>query len=231
MSSCDRPVNASPRTVPRLFSEAWPPRPSLQVLSALDNEERKLFHDRIQHLDRRIVPGINKLQWTSTKHHLDYYTKEAIKYCRDADLTVTAFKAANRKIEENCRLISETLLVSVEKKKLYDHAEFEKMQVDHREVAKQKFERAFEEIKKYMTSTYQIFSGDSEEVQREWLNFTRKIDKKLEDSLRTTVKKSLQELSRVLNGDKKSEVPVPIFKVQVLLEKRCVPRLPPPGSG
>lgn len=191
-----------------------------KVLSALDKEERRLFNDRIQHLDRRIVPGANKLQWTSLKHHLDYYTKEAVKYCRDADITVTSFKAANRKIDENCKLIAETLLVSVERKKLYDHAEFEDVQVQHREATKERFQRAYEEIKKYMSSTYQIFAGDSEEVQREWLNFTRKIDKKLEDALRLTVKKSLQELSRVLNGDKKTEVAIPVFSVRVQLEKR-----------
>ena len=192
-----------------------------KVLSALDKEERRLFQDRIQHLDRRIIPGVNKLQWTSLNHHLEYFTKEAVKYCRDGDVTVTAFKAANRKIEENCKLIAETLLVSVEKKKLYDHAEFEKLQVDHRGATQGRFQRAYEEIKKYMASTYQIFGSDSEDVQREWLNFTRKIDKKLEDALRTTVKKSLQELSRVLNGDKKNEVPIPIFNVRVQLEKRC----------
>jgi hypothetical protein len=38
----------------------------------------------------------------------------------------------------------------------------------------------------------QIFEGDSEEVQREWVRFRQKVDKKMEDALRHTVKKSLQ---------------------------------------
>jgi dynein heavy chain len=45
----------------------------------------------------------------------------------------------------------------------------------------------------------------------------RKVDKRLEDSLRMTVKKSLQELSRALNGDNKTEV-IPIFNVLTILK-------------
>lgn len=44
------------------------------------------------------------------------------------------------------------------------------------------------------------------------------IDKKMEDALRHTVKRSLQELSRVLNGDNKTEV-VPVFTVTINLGK------------
>ncbi len=44
------------------------------------------------------------------------------------------------------------------------------------------------------------------------------VDKKLEDALRHTVKRSLQELSRILNGDAKTEV-LPVFRVTMVLEK------------
>lgn len=64
----------------------------------------------------------------------------------------------------------------------------------------------------------QIFEADSEEVQREWVRYTQKVDKRMEEALRHTVKRSLQELSRLLNGDKKTEVQ-PIFHVTMVLEK------------
>ncbi len=38
----------------------------------------------------------------------------------------------------------------------------------------------------------QVFENDSEEVQREWVKYTQKVDKKMEEALRYTVKKSLQ---------------------------------------
>lgn len=50
------------------------------------------------------------------------------------------------------------------------------------------------------------------------LMLLEQIDKKMEDALRHTVKRSLQELSRVLNGDNKTEV-VPVFTVTINLGK------------
>lgn len=48
-----------------------------QVLTALDKEERRLFHDRLRYLDKRITPGVTKLAWTSPKATLDFFYKEA----------------------------------------------------------------------------------------------------------------------------------------------------------
>ena len=43
------------------------------------------------------------------------------------------------------------------------------------------------------------------------------MDKKLEDALRTSVRRSLQEMSRALNGDKRLEV-APLFIVSLHLD-------------
>lgn len=56
-----------------------------------------------------------------------------------------------------------------------------------------------------------FFESDGEEVQREWVRFTAKIDKKVEGVLHHAVKRSLQELNRLLNGDSKTEV-LPVFR-------------------
>ncbi|KAK9823872.1 hypothetical protein WJX72_006072 [[Myrmecia] bisecta] len=189
-----------------------------KILGALEREERRLFHDRLRYLDRRILPGVNKLVWTSPKHALDFFYKEACTYCKEADATVSDFKSANQKIDANCRLISDTLLLNVEKKRMYDHSEFAAQQAEHHARVKERFRRAYEEVQAVMANLYTFFANDSEEVQREWVRFTQKIDKKVEDALRHTVKKSLAELSRVLNGDKKTEV-IPIFNVTLVLEK------------
>ena len=53
-----------------------------KILLALDKEERRLFHDRMRHLDRRILPGVTKLNWVADKHALEFYHREARKYCR-----------------------------------------------------------------------------------------------------------------------------------------------------
>lgn len=70
---------------------------------------------------------------------------------------------------------------------------------------------SFREIQTTLAEVHVFFEADSEDVQREWVKFTVKVDKKVEDALRHTVKRSLQELSRLLNGDSKTEV-LPIFR-------------------
>jgi dynein heavy chain len=97
----------------------------------LDTEERKLFHDRIRALDRRIIPGVTKLNWLADKHSLDLYHKEARKHCRSLGASVSDFKAALVRIEELCKGISTNLLINVEKKKLYEYSDFEAVQAAH----------------------------------------------------------------------------------------------------
>lgn len=59
----------------------------------------------------------------------------------------------------------------------------------------EKMVAAVSEIKECMDSIHRVFEQDSEEVQREWVRYTQKIDKKVEDAIRYTVKKSLQVTS------------------------------------
>ncbi|KAG1668463.1 hypothetical protein FOA52_005236 [Chlamydomonas sp. UWO 241] len=166
---------------------------------------------------RRIMPGVLKLTWTADKHALEFYYREARKYCHDADVYVTDFHAASQRISALCRQVSDMMLINVEKKKIYQHSEFHEGQVAHHAAMREKLAAAVDEIKATMSSVREIFRGDSEEVQREWVRFTAKVDKRMEDALRHSVKKSLQELSRVLNGDAKTEV-VPIFNVTLVLQ-------------
>lgn len=73
-----------------------------------------------------------------------------------------------------------------------------------------------------------FFESDGEEVQREWVRFTAKIDKKVEAVLHHAVKRSLQELNRLLNGDSKTEV-LPVFRsvwvCLCMMEVICGPTL------
>lgn len=74
------------------------------------------------------MPGVTKLTWVADKHALEFYYKEARKHCRAADACVSEFKAAWQRIDAVCKGIMENLLINVEKKKLYDHSEFEAVQ-------------------------------------------------------------------------------------------------------
>lgn len=53
------------------------------------------------------------------------------RYCKEAENSVMGFKAAVHKAEAKCRLISETMLLKVERKRMYEHREFAAQQAEH----------------------------------------------------------------------------------------------------
>ena len=50
-----------------------------QALRSLRREDRKLFHDRIRQLDRKVLAATTKLSWASPKGTIDAYCIEALK--------------------------------------------------------------------------------------------------------------------------------------------------------
>ena len=94
---------------------------------------------------------------------------------------------------------------------------FEAKQSKHRGKARGIIGDAHATITSTMLRMYENFETDPADVQREWAAFVRRTDRRQQEALRTTVKKSLQELSRAINGDSKNEPP-PLFKVNVVLD-------------
>lgn len=139
--------------------------------------------------------------------------------CQEVYDIVLLFKANNERINLNCARIADCLLVDVEKNVVYEDAAFEQRQVQHQARVKAALEAAHDDIIETMKTSYEFFADQANmpDIQREWTRYVKKIDQKVEDALRTTVKRSLQELSRAINGDNKSD-PHALFKVHMVLD-------------
>ncbi len=46
----------------------------------LHRDERRLFHDRLRQLDRKVLAGMSKISWAAPKSTLDAYCTEALRY-------------------------------------------------------------------------------------------------------------------------------------------------------
>ena len=189
-----------------------------QILDALaDKGERRLFQEKLSNLKRVINPGVSKLQWQS-RGIVDYYCRQCRNHSQELHSLVMAFKENHAQITRLTGVIGETLLVKIESKVVYEEGRFEAVQEAHRTEVKEKLKTAHEEIKQLMDKSYHMFANDMEEIQREWQRYVVRIDRMVEDGLRGTVRKSLQEISRAINGDIRTEVH-PIFRVNMTLEK------------
>jgi dynein heavy chain len=186
------------------------------ILSVAD--DRKLFTDRLRALDRRVISGVNKLSWNMDRTALDFYQKEARKYCREGSHSVGVFKRGLATIRALCALVSDLSLISLQRKKVMVYSDFAEVQRAHHAAAARVLEEVSAAVAATKDSMYEIFAGDGLEVQQQWLLFTERLDNDMLNAMRVAVKKSLAELSKAINGDKSKEV-APLFYTTLELEK------------
>ena len=141
------------------------------------------------------MPGLTKLTWAS-KGVTDIFLKEVRRHCQDMSKLVSNFHHSKQLLGKSCRQVAGTLLILLKKKQVYPQDLFESEQHAHQEMVRAKLQHIHQEMKSLMQSTHETFRNDVDEVQREWNLFVEQIDKSVEDSLRTTVKRSLQVASR-----------------------------------
>lgn len=196
------------------------------ILETLNQEEHNLFKERIRFLDRKINPGLTNLTWAS-KGITEYFVKDCRKYSSDVQHIVTDFSDSVNSIQKQCTLISEVLLCNIEQKKIYQLSEFEESQEAFRQIVQRKLKSAHETIQVILSNLYEVFRLDGKDIQHQWTKFIDKMDEKVCDALRVCVKRSLQEMSRAINGeggkskDNAAEVH-PLFKVNVILDNTKV---------
>ncbi|RLN72009.1 hypothetical protein BBJ28_00019305, partial [Nothophytophthora sp. Chile5] len=191
-----------------------------RILLELSSTERRLFEDVIRKLDRRIQPGLQKLTWVS-KGIVEWYVADCRKHCETTYKIVQEFQENKDIVMKNCKMIGGLMHIFIERNTIYDDGVFEAKQVIHRKTIEKQLRDAYQTINSTMTATYEHFVSGPLEVQREWSRFVERSDKMLEDALRQSVKKSLQELSKAINGDAKTD-PRPLFRIHVVLEDNKV---------
>lgn len=112
-----------------------------------------------------------------------------------------------------CEAVSQMLLVSIEPKRIYGIADFDVLQRSYSVQMKAFLTETSQSFTESMKKIYSIFESDSDEVQREWVRFANRVDSKLETALKKCVRRSLQLISKCLNGEKRKEV---FFAFQIL---------------
>ena len=187
------------------------------IITAVD-DDRKLFTDRLRCIDRRVSSGINKLTWNMDRTGLDFYQKEARKYCREGTQSVATFKSGLATIRALCAKVSDLSLIDMHRKKVLEYSEFAEKQRAQHATAVETLEGVSTEIMATKNSIYEVFAGDGAEVQQQWLLFTERLDNEMFNSMRLAVKKSLSELNKAINGDSRTEV-APLFYTALELER------------
>jgi dynein heavy chain len=151
---------------------------------------------------------------------IEIYGKDCCTNCAEVHTVVSDFKETKVTITRLSKQITAALLLRVDKNQIYEGGVFEKRQADHRNALFNQFKEAYDRIMSVLRNIYKNFKDGSSEVLREWRSQISQIDKSIEQALKQSVKRSLQELSKAINGDSKTD-PQTLFTVNLLLvEKR-----------
>jgi dynein heavy chain len=98
-----------------------------RILDKLDSHERVLFKERIKQLDKKLAPGLNKITWLKPTHE---YTIDCRISASELTQQVDKFKQSYKDCIKLCKKISETLLVKIDTRRIFENLEFEEYQVN-----------------------------------------------------------------------------------------------------
>ena len=138
-----------------------------RIISSLQPKERALFKETIRTLDKKIRPGMTKLTWAA-EEVLDYFVNECRTHAHKVRIIIENYKASNRAIGTNCRKMSETLLVRLNGKRVYEGTEFESEQVHHRASAGQRLRELHKEIVAIMRKTAEVSGRNGNSIALLW---------------------------------------------------------------
>lgn len=130
-----------------------------RIIASLQPKEQVLFKERIRSLDKKIRPGMTKLTWAA-EEVLDYFVNDCRTHAHKVRVIIENYKASNRAIGGSCRKMSETLLVKLDGKKVYEGTEFESEQIRHRSSVQRKLQELHKGIVTVMKKTAEV-SGRS----------------------------------------------------------------------
>lgn len=188
------------------------------VLGSLSAEDRRLCRDRIRFLDRRVLPGVNKLGWASPRHQTDFYQRDALRCCKDVAAAAAELRAASAAVASTCALCKEALLVRVERKRLHDLPGWEARQAAHQAATRARIAAACSALRARLVCLHRRFAADGEDVQQEWLAFLRRADAQLLEALTACVRRSLHEVAGALQGEQRGAEASPVFVLTVVLD-------------
>ena len=139
-----------------------------RVITELNQDELGLFRERIKVLDKKVQPGLTRLNWSQNSFS-EFYIGDCRLHASKVMAIVTEYKQANQSIATKCRAISENLLIDINSKKVYEELQFKDEQLEHKERIAQKLYDLYHGITIIMRQQFVVFQKDGSEVYRHWV--------------------------------------------------------------
>ncbi|ETO18852.1 hypothetical protein RFI_18395 [Reticulomyxa filosa] len=186
-----------------------------KIVDELSGCERKLFLEYLKRVEKRLEPGLSKFTWTK-KYIKELFVKKARLECSIVDKIVQEYHKNLKKIKKECLNMKRIILIQIDKGQPCVATGFKEKQFRHISYCNIYLKECSESIIEQMKNSYRFFVGQTEDVLRQWQKVIVQVDGDVESALKFAIKSSLQDLSRAINGDGKSD-PSPLFKLSMIL--------------
>ncbi|AAZ13090.1 dynein heavy chain, putative [Trypanosoma brucei brucei TREU927] len=190
------------------------------IALSLTREECRLFSVRMNFLESKYMPGMTRLLWNS-QGIVEYFVRECRQHVERVQHIVNEFKHGSEYVDHHCKAIADTIVVIFEKKKVYSIESFVEKQEAHRAATLEKLQAIHRRLVDKLFELLSYFRDDYAEddvVRTEWHRLISKVELKVEEALRTMVKRTLQVVERMLPIEPSEDrLEEKVFKLDVVV--------------
>ncbi|XP_031338901.1 dynein heavy chain 2, axonemal-like isoform X2 [Photinus pyralis] len=190
-----------------------------KIIASLSGEERLLFRQLINDVEKKIVPGLSKLTWATDVG--DAYVAECCTATAELQDFLDDYKTCNLQIVQVCERICGTSLIQLEENHAYDLIELIHYLGKYRNDIIDKLIEDYREIIQYLIVVYEGFESRIQLMGEEWIKYVLNFDRLIEEALTVCVKNSLLVMYEALHGDG-STLPSPILKLEANLKRNRI---------
>uniref|UniRef100_A0A1I8MW68 Dynein axonemal heavy chain 2 n=1 Tax=Musca domestica TaxID=7370 RepID=A0A1I8MW68_MUSDO len=183
-----------------------------RILSALSEEERKLFRALIQSCDRKIAPGLFKLTWGGELS--DAYIADCAKHTNRLQESLDIYKRANRHIAKICEQICDTPLVKFTLPGAVELSSFEANVNAYNRRATNQILNLFNTIIDLLYAVFKEFQNVIEDMTAEWYKYVHRFEDMLAEALLICARNSLNNVYFALRSEGDIN-PAPIIIISI----------------
>ena len=188
-----------------------------RIIDSINSEQKKLFKEHLRDLDGVIENGMTRFKWNNQAN--SFLINSRMK-CIDVFTKVKRFQKNEKIVKKEYEIMARTTLTEIGKE-LYGLNRFITEQEQELKKNEDKFTHAFDKICNYLIDTYEIFIFQQADIQSAFLTYITKLDEEILNSLKSSVKNTLLDLSKHIRGENKKsddvQAFVPIFRVYTMI--------------
>ncbi|XP_050440794.1 dynein axonemal heavy chain 2-like [Adelges cooleyi] len=188
------------------------------LISGLSEQEMLLFSELIETCNKITLPMARSVTWTqlNIENHLtgSYELLESVQNCVDG------YKHCNAGIVEICECISFTYLFKTKDMRIQELRDFKKYTETIKNNNIATIWGQFNQIIRFVTVVYELFGNNIHCIQPYLTRYVEKLDGLICEALTLNIRRSLENMLKLLVGD--GSGPVPVILVDATLENKQV---------